>query len=311
MYKDYNACMTIYLDIFFLENFLMNYIILFGTAFAQKIKINKIRAIISDLIGTLYAIIICLKIIPTYCNVFIKVTISIIMIYIAFKPHSAKSFVKSLLIFYLISFATGGCSLALMYLIAPQRIVFEDGRLIGMYPMSISLIAGGLGFITIQCAFEINKRKLDKKDLICKLRIKICGKTVSTRAFIDSGNSLKDPLTLKPVIIIENRLIKKALDLKDNYINECEGGDSKLGIRLIPYKSIGKQNGILMGVMTEYVEIKYDNESIVKNNVIIGLYNEKIGKNYSALVGLDFIYGGNADEFNSNFEKNIFQCIKK
>ena len=66
-----------------------------------------------------------------------------------------------------------------------------------------------------------------------------------------------------------------------------------------------------MGVMTEYVEIKYDNESIVKNNVIIGLYNEKIGKNYSALVGLDFIYGGNEDEFNSNFEKNIFQCIKK
>ncbi len=303
--------MTIYLDIFFLENFLMNYIILFGTAFAQKIKMNKTRVIISDLIGTLYAMLICLKIIPTYQTVFIKVTISIIMIYIAFKPHSAKSFVKSLLMFYLISFATGGCSLALMYLIAPQRIVFEDGRLIGMYPMSISLIAGGLGFITIQYAFKINKRKLDKKDLICKLRIKICGKTISTKAFIDSGNSLKDPLTLKPVIIIENMVIKKAIDLKDYYINECEGGDSKLGIRLIPYKSLGKQNGILMGVMPECVEIKYDNESIVKNNVIIGLYNEKIGKNYSALVGLDFIYGGNEDEFNSNFEKNIFQCIKK
>ena len=300
--------MTIYLDIVFLENFLMNYIILFGTGFVQKISINNKRIIISNVAGALYAIISYLKIIPAYNTIFIKVLVSIIMIYIAYNPHSIKSLLKSLLLFYLITFVTGGCSLALLYLISPQKIVLKDGVLIGMYPIKISLIAGGLGFLTIQCAFKTNKRKLNKKDLICKLKIKICGKTISTKAFVDSGNSLKDPLTSKPVIIVEKKILREVIDI---YMNKKEGGDFKLGIRLIPYKSIGKQNGILMGVTPDSVEITYDNELIIKNNIIIGLYDKKIGKSYSALVGLDLIYGGNENEFNSDFEKNIFQCSKK
>ena len=60
--------MTIYLDIIFIENILMNYIILFATLVILKAK-NKwqqIRLLVSGVIGSVYAIIVYLDILPIY-----------------------------------------------------------------------------------------------------------------------------------------------------------------------------------------------------------------------------------------------------
>ena len=43
--------MTVYLDIIFIENILMNFIILFATGYILKVKRNPIRLILSSLIG--------------------------------------------------------------------------------------------------------------------------------------------------------------------------------------------------------------------------------------------------------------------
>ena len=49
--------MTVYLDIVFIENLLMNYIILFATGFMQKMQMKQLRLIISSAFGGVYAII--------------------------------------------------------------------------------------------------------------------------------------------------------------------------------------------------------------------------------------------------------------
>ena len=48
--------MTIYLDIVFVENIIMNYIILFATGIICKEKIRQIRIIISSIIGSIYSV---------------------------------------------------------------------------------------------------------------------------------------------------------------------------------------------------------------------------------------------------------------
>ena len=50
--------MICYIDIYFLENVLMNFIILFGTAKVRRIKINWVRILIASIIGALCATII-------------------------------------------------------------------------------------------------------------------------------------------------------------------------------------------------------------------------------------------------------------
>lgn len=298
--------MTVYLDIVFIENILMNYIILFGTGTAQKIKMKNINLILSSAIGALYAVISYLQIIPIYSKLYMKILLSMIMIYIAFYPQNIKKMLKSLTLFYLISFATGGCALALLYIMAPSNVSINNGIFILKYPMKVVITSGLIGFIIIQCSFNMNKRKLMNKDLICNLKIKICGKTIKTKAFMDSGNSLKDPFTKKPVIIVEKKIISEVVD-----IEKINGGDSELKIRLIPFKTIGNSNGMLMGIQSEYAEVEYDEEKSIINNVIIGIYDKKINKKYSALVGLNFIDGGNKSEYNSDIKKNIFQYERR
>lgn len=119
--------MIIYLDIIFLENLLMNYIILYTVKIVQKEKVKNIRLITSSIIGSIYAIMTYLKIVPIYSNLLMKITLSIIMIYIAYNPQNVKKMCKDLILFYLVSFAIGGCAIALMYIISPKNILYKNG----------------------------------------------------------------------------------------------------------------------------------------------------------------------------------------
>ena len=75
--------MTIYVDIIFLENLFMDYIILFATGIIVKAPIKIIRTFISSAIGSIYAIISYMSILEIYSTIFLKTVLSIAMVYIA------------------------------------------------------------------------------------------------------------------------------------------------------------------------------------------------------------------------------------
>ena len=62
---------------------------------------------------------------------------------------------------------------------------------------------------------------------------------------------------------------------------------------LIPYKSIGNENGILLGFKPDYVVMKNDEKIYVENSVI-GICDESLSNNkiYSGIVGLALLQGG-------------------
>ena len=135
--------MTIYIDIIFLENLFMNYIILFATGIIVKAPLKIIKTIVSSTIGAIYAVVSYMSILEIYSNFLLKILLSIVMVYVAFNSKSAKLFFKHLMIFYLTSFTFGGVSFALLYFINPQKILMEKGVLIGTYPIKI-VLAGGI-----------------------------------------------------------------------------------------------------------------------------------------------------------------------
>ena len=285
--------MIIYIDIFLLENFFMYYIVLIGTSLVSKNKLKQMKLLISAFIGGMFSVFKLMVIIPIVLRVLIKIIISILMVEIAFYPHNVKKMLKLLVVFYLITFTTGGCAFGIVFLINPNNISEYDGTIIVNHPYKISILAGIIGFIIIQYSFYNNKRKIQTKDYICNIKIRICGELVKTKAFIDSGNNLKDPITKEPVIIIEKNVLTKVFNIDNLETFNSNGGDYKLKIRWIPYKSIGKNKGALIGVKAEKVEIEFNEEYRVIENVTVGIYNKKINNKYSALVGIDFI---NKDE---------------
>lgn len=295
--------MTVYIDVVFLENLILNVIILYATSLIAKINLKIIRTLISASIGSIYAIMYYIFQIGLYSNIIFKFVLSVIMIYVAFNPKEFKTLLKVLILFYLTSFVFGGASLSVIYLVNAQRINIQNGMIIGKYTMNTILTGIIIAFIVIVIAFKIIKSKISKNDLFCDIRFKINNKEIKTKAMLDTGNLLKEPITNIPVVVAEHKLLYDVIpnEILDN-IENILGGDlenisdevkndyiSKL--KVIPFTSLGKQNGILLGIKADELIVEEMNSEKKIDKVIIGIYNKELSKKrtYSALIGIDVI----------------------
>lgn len=304
--------MTVYLDIVLIENLCMNYIILFATGFIMKLKMKHLRLILSSLLGSIYAILAYMQVLEIYSTMIMKIILSICMVYIAFVPKNIRAALKELLIFYLVSFVFGGCALALLYFLKPEDIFMINGMYIGSYPLKVVLLGGIVGFVIMYIGFKVVKGRMNKKKLVYQVEIEIDGKKVELKAMLDTGNMLKDPITGTPVIIIEKQKLYQIIP--ENILENTEriiGGDwekcnenleYRARFRIIPFSSIGKQNGMLLGFKADKIKIITDIEELVKTDVIVCIYNQIIAKNnsYSALIGLDMLEGSDKNEYFTN-----------
>lgn len=306
--------MTIYVDVVLLENLCMNYIILFGTAYIIKIRIKQIRIILASLLGAVYAVLAYAEIFPMYANLITKIILSICMIYIAFNPKKIKGLIKELIVFYLVSFALGGCAFALLYLVRPQDIFMKDGVYIGTYPLKIALLGGIVGFIITYIAFKVVKTRITKNEIIYKAVVNIRGKQLEINVLLDTGNMLKDPISGDSVIMIEKNKLNSIFPEKIlNNIDKILGGDLestesleyRKRLRFIPFTSVGKQNGMLLGIKADSVTIITDVEEIINKRAIIGIYEKTFSKSekYSGLIGLDILERSEENEYLTDIKK--------
>ena len=295
--------MTVYIDVVLIENLIMNYIIIFATGIILKIKMKQIRIILGSLIGAIYTIIAYVSNLRIYSNFILKFILSIIIVYVSFNPQTQKQLWKSLLIFYLTSLVFGGAAFAIIYVVRPQEILRNNQLIFGTTSMKIILFSAILAFIVIILAFKIVKNKISKKDMFCDIEVKINEEIIKTKAMIDTGNFLKEPITNKPVVVIEHTLLYDCIPKQIlNNIEQILGGDftnvpeeireeyiSKL--KFIPFSSLGKQNGMLIGINAKYIKIKSEENENINENVIVGIYNKSLTKRgeYRALIGIELI----------------------
>jgi len=155
-----------------------------------------------------------------------------------------------------------------------------------------------MGFIIITTAFKIIKTKINKKDMKCKIKVIINSNYTYLNAIIDTGNFLREPITKMPVIVaskdcLEDLVPGYILDNIDKIINgnDIDLKDYSNKIRIIPFTSLGKENGILLGIKADFVLIEQEEDIIKINNVIVGIYNGVLNRSgrYNALIGLDLL----------------------
>lgn len=225
------------------------------------------------------------------------------MIYIAFKPLNFKIMLKQLLIFYMTSFVFGGAALSLIYFIKPSQVLTKNGIFLGEYPLKAVLLGGIVGFAILVMTFKIVKSKVSAKDMFVEIEVYFGNKKVETKAMIDTGNMLKEPITNVPVVIIEHVLLYEVIpkqllnnidqilignfeevpkEIKDEYATK---------LKFIPFSSIGKTNGMLLGVKADKIIVKNEEYSKEIEKIIIAIYNKSLTKKgeYQALLGINLI----------------------
>lgn len=279
----------------------MNSIILYAASIILKLKPKFFRILISSVIGSIYSIILYTTEMKIYSSIISKIILSIIMTYVAFNPQNVKKMWKQILIFYLTSFVFGGVALYLIYFLKPQDILMKNGMYAGEYVLKVIMLGGIVAFVVIRISLKIIKTKINPKDMYCKIKVKLNDKKIETTAMIDTGNLVKEPITNTPVIIVESSLLYEILpkEILNNLEEVLSGNLSNIPeevqekyiskMRCIPFKSLGKENGMLLGIKSDEIEVIKEDENKIIENAIIGIYDKSLTKRgeYRALVGID------------------------
>ena len=79
--------------------------------------------------------------------------------------------------------------------------------------------------------------------------------------------------------------------LKGKWLDSAEIHNYKF--KLIPFSSLGNENGLIIGFKPEYIKI-YDEGEKIRKEVIIGIYPGKLTKTnlYTSLIGLNILKEG-------------------
>ena len=294
--------LVVYLDLLILINLLMNYILLWATAKMSNLTYKIWRLLLTSLLGTGYTILVIWPGFGFLNKVPIHLLVSGLMIVVAFGPLDIKEFCKALSYFYLITFVTAGAMFALNNLTG-QGPLDSLARVLKLSPDNLWLVIYGCLIATVigKFGWKIIQHKLLPNIFHLPIEIFFGDQNKRVKALVDTGNRLQDPLTNTPVIVVEVEVIKELMpkqvkelfykyDLKEDHLfAEVINTPWADRFRLIPFSSLGEEEGMLIGFRPDKVTIKTEEKTITTQQVIIALYNHSLdGANkYQALLNPD------------------------
>ena len=220
----------LYIDVFFLENFMMDHILLLLVRRILKSPATLGRIALGALAGALLMCVVTAW--PLPCP-FIKFflfhrVVSVVMLRAGLGIPWGRRMVYALCLLYASGFLAGG----IMGYLSQYGGWVEVGSLffalaVGSYYLAsgvLWLVSLGLGRGRGRC----------RADLFWE------GRRVTLTALIDTGNSLTDPFTGDPVSILERAAAEELFQ-----------GRMPDALRYIPYRSVGRKDGVLPAVRLE------------------------------------------------------------
>ncbi|WP_018589850.1 sigma-E processing peptidase SpoIIGA [Terrisporobacter glycolicus] len=268
-----------YLDLYIIENLLINYIIISCTSILTKNTNSYKRKIIGAIVGTIYSVIYLLPRFYLLYTLPSKVIFIVIIGLISFVYTDKKEFIRILIIFFLANFFICGSTYFIIYFTGIEHI--KISFVIASVYISCLILKKIYSDITL-----INHIKEFTKEVT----ISLLGEELKCIALLDSGNLLKDPLSKSDVIMVNSSLLEKYLPENYNYeyvdvllaediINNLSE-DISSRVRLIPYNhATSNKTNMILGFKADYLQI--DNKKI--GNIVLGISNFK-DDNYNAIL---------------------------
>lgn len=242
----------LYVDSLFLINFVMNLYILMLVNRSTLRTATPGRLLAGAAFGSGGYLLLFMLGGPVLFKMLLGAAGAVGMLFIAFPIKGLRSFLRFLEKMLLFSFCMGG---ALLFLI--RSLHFAEGILTGIFGI---LGMGGILFLFLGRFFRGTK----PENCICRATL-VCQETVMTvSALIDSGNSLVEPISGKPVSVVEEKVFRSL----------CGSGGE--GYRAIPYHSIGKRRGIMEGYLLPELRLEIDGMCKTFRDIYVAVSPESI-----------------------------------
>lgn len=302
---------VVYVDVLLVLNLFVNYFLLLACGRILRCEIKRRRLLLGAGIGAVYSLIIFFPNLNAALSVVLKLLVCSVMSVSSFGFHSPRSFLRACGCLFGVSFVFGGAMLALYLMFEPKGMVYCNGAV--YFDISLLFVAAAttVCYIVTSILSKLLRRNTPENHLY-KITLSLRGKTVTTSALMDTGNSLTDSFTDTPVMLLEWNLAKEILPEEwQEFFKENPSGNlippEGSGFRFIPYRTVGA-DGLLPAFKPDNLEIKTVSENYSVTRVYTAVIHTRLsGGEYGALLNPRLISREKRGEFSheNNFKNKI------
>ncbi len=240
---------TIYLDILFCVNFIIDYMILVSVKKFLSISCRLRRLLLGAAVGGISSFVILLPPMPSGFSLIISLATAFFVIGSAFAPLPRTVFLKASAAFFMVSFAYCGIMIALWLVFSPDNMVIRNSSVyIAISPIMLVLTAL-FCYVLMRVIIRITG-KGKPECTVCTVKVLYQTKDIIFQGKLDTGNTLKEPFSGTPVIVA-----KKSVFADFPKLRQLSAGNISEGIRLVPFATVGG-GGMLPAFKAERVFIR-------------------------------------------------------
>lgn len=239
---------VVYLDALILINFLANYLLLLGSGRITGKSLRRVRIATAAMVGALYA---ALSLFPGVVWLLqwpCKVVIGVVVVLIAYGAE--RGLLKVTAVFFAASAGLAGLILA-VGIFGGAPLTLQNGVIYSNFDVRVLFVLFALSYVVMSFVFRRVARH-DVRELV-ELSIVTERRTVKLTALIDSGHTLTDPMSNRPVIVADCNYFMDELpvgiDLSRpmDCMKRCTANGVR-SVRLIPYRAVGVECGLLLAI---------------------------------------------------------------
>lgn len=242
-----------YWDVYLIENLFLDGAMLVLTLFLMRKRIYFIRVLIAAVFGAVMStvmLVVGMRFGISYIAILFAV--GMVMMKLAMRQKKRNELVQGVVYYFTLVFAFSKLHQVSEWLVGSR----VSGLLLVILEISI------MGVVLLYMTYQ-SYRNRQKSIYFVKLTEQ--GKSLEVKALLDTGNALTEPISGKPVSVIEADLWRKIM------------AESKMEkFKIIPFHSIGKEHGILEGMEIDEMIICQDERRIVQKKAIIAFYEGKL-----------------------------------
>jgi stage II sporulation protein GA (sporulation sigma-E factor processing peptidase) len=276
---------TLYLDVIWFLNVCVDFILLWLTGLILKRQFALWRISIGSLIGSAIIILSFSPYAYVVGNPLVKLLFSLLMVFSAFGYKRLRYYLTNLLMFYFVTFLTGGILIGAHYF-----LTFDPGAETTVLLASIKGFGDPISWVFVMLALPIawyfSKGRMDsvehvkiQYDQLVDVIIRIGEFEFTVKGLVDSGNQLQDPITKSPVMIVSVSSLKDAVPEEVQILcEEAEdifSGQKNLEVqwsdrlRIVPAQSVGRKSQLLAAVKPDSITLKDHESSWSANGLIV------------------------------------------
>ncbi|MCL2088904.1 MAG: sigma-E processing peptidase SpoIIGA [Oscillospiraceae bacterium] len=267
---------VIYIDVLLIINLFVNYFLLAACAKLIHIKLRRMRMLLGAFAGSVSSLLILLPPFNFFLQLVVKITLAMLIIYIAFGITTFFSYLRTVIVFFGINFVFAGVMFAIWFFL-PLGIYYNNG----LVYFNISAITLIVSTVTAYLLISLASRFISSAPAngeTYTVNIDFMGSKTSMTSFLDTGNRLTDIFSGLPVVICGFDRIKCLIpeEFHEFVYSPSAGVPESISshklyskIRLIPYDAIGN-GGLIAAFKPDRFETVRENKTIA-HNVLIGI----------------------------------------